>query len=667
MSEDEVSCGESAAGSERGKNEKAEKFEFQSEAKQVLELMIHSVYSNPDIFLRELVSNASDAIDKLRIEALTDDKLSEFAKDGRIDVLVDRGARRVAVSDNGVGMSRDELISYLGTIARSGTKEFVRAVREAAASGNADLIGQFGIGFYSSFIVADSVTVSTRRAGTGETWVWSSSGDGSYEIQPGERDSCGTDVSLRIKERDTHGEEDPDVVESLKDYLSEWTLRGIIKRYSDFVSYPIYVADTGKAKSPDEKPDEKPAPANSMKAIWIRPEGDVTDDEYKEFYRHITHDWEDPMERVVYRAEGASEFHALLYIPSRPPVDLFYREGKHGVQLYIRRVFIMNDCRDLIPEYMRFVKGVVDSEDLSLNVSRELLQQDRRTVMIKSGVTRKILDTLRRMKEDRPDDYKKFWDAFGIVLKEGIVSDSRNREAIMKLCSFESSKGGRTTLQEYAASMADGQKSVYYLAGGEAGALSASPKLEAFRERGVEVLLLCDPVDEIWVQTAPSFEGSDFVSISGENVEIPGSPSEDSGEPGEKDKKAEKTKKIEESGIAGRLKEAVSKLGGFAASVDDVRMSSRLVDSPATFVQKGERISPQMRNFFKSIGQGAPEEKRVLELNPSHRLIEKISEASEDDMEKWATLLLGLASIADGERVENAKDFTKTLVGLLEK
>jgi molecular chaperone HtpG len=635
--------------------ENIEKFEFQSEAKQVLELMIHSVYSNPDIFLRELISNASDAIDKLRIEGLRDDELSGLAKEGKITVTVDRESQTITVSDNGIGMSRDEMVSYLGTIAKSGTKEFVRAVQEAAASGSADLIGQFGIGFYSSFIVADKVTVLTRRAGAEDAWMWNSSGDGTYTLEPGDRETRGTDVVLHIKERADEDEADDGA--GTKDYLSGWTVREIIKRYSDFVSYPIYVDDTGKEK----KEGAKSEPVNSMKALWVRPEGEVTEDEYKDFYRHVTHDWEDPMERIVYRAEGTSEFHALLYIPSRPPVDLFYREGRHGIQLYIRRVFIMNDCRDLIPEYLRFVKGVVDSEDLSLNVSRELLQQDRRTAMIKSGVTRKVLDVLRKMKDDRPEDFKKLWTIFGVVIKEGIISDTKNREAIMKLCLLETSAGGRVSLDEYVSSMKDGQKDIFYLSGGTADALSTSPKLEAFRKRGIDVLLLSDPVDEIWVPTARSFADHEFVSISSEDVEIPGN---------DESRDLESAKKTEESGVAGKLKEAIAKLGGSAANIDDVRLSSRLVDSPATFVQKGEAISLQMKRLFKSMGQDIPSDKRVLEINPSHPLIgqiaEKAEDIGEDEMKEWATLLVGLASIADGEPVENSKEFTKTLVGLLE-
>ncbi|MDR0648104.1 MAG: molecular chaperone HtpG [Synergistaceae bacterium] len=635
--------------------ESIEKFEFQSEAKQVLELMIHSVYSNPDIFLRELISNASDALDKLRIEGLRDDGLSGLAKDGRITVTVDRESRTITVRDNGIGMSRDELVSYLGTIAKSGTKEFIRAVQEAATSGNADLIGQFGIGFYSSFIVADRVTVLTKRAGGDEAWMWDSSGDGTYTVSPCERDGCGTDVVLHVKERADDGDGETD---GTKDYLSGWTVREIIKRYSDFVSYPIYVDDTGKEK----KEGAKPEPVNSMKALWVRQESEVTEDEYRDFYRHVTHDWDDPMERIVYRAEGTTEFHALLYIPSRPPLDLFYREGRHGIQLYIRRVFIMNDCRDLIPEYLRFVKGVVDSEDLSLNVSRELLQQDRRTAMIKSGVTRKVLDVLRRMKDDRPDDFKKFWALFGVVLKEGIVSDQKNREPLMKLCLFEASDGQSVSLDEYVSSMKPGQKGIFYLSGGTLETLSASPKLEAFRKRGVPVLLLCDPVDELWVPAAGSFAGSDFVSISSEDVEIPG---------GDDIQDDESAKEAHESGIAAKLKEAVSNLGGSAANIEDVRLSSRLVDSPATFVQKGEPVSLHMKLLFKSMGQELPSDKRVLEINPSHPLVRKIAQKADeigsDGLKEWAALLVGLASVADGEPVEDSKEFTKTLSSLLER
>ena len=408
-------------------------------------------------------------------------------------------------------------------------------------------------------------------------------------------------------------------------------------------------------KSKEKKEDEKEEPVNSMKALWTRPESEVTEDEYKEFYRHITHDWEDPMERISYKAEGSSEFRALLYIPSRPPMDLFYQEGKHGVQLYIRRVFIMSDCRDLIPEYLRFIKGVVDSEDLSLNVSREILQQDRQTNIIKNGLTRKVLDSLRKMKQERAEEYKKFWQAFGMVLKEGIVSDTKNREQIMKLALLMSTKEDETTLEDYVSRMTDGQKKIYYITGGAAENLKNSPKLETFKKKGIEVLVLGDAVDEIWVNNARKFKDYDFVSVSVEDIELPDGT--------EKDESKDK-ENLEKTGFAGRIKDSLKN------AVEDVKISTRLVDSTACFVQKGEPISPQMRNFFRSMGQEVPEEKRVLELNPSHPLIKRAALEAENensDMAEWGELFMGLASISDGEAIADGKKFTDLISKLLER
>ena len=628
-------------------SQKQEKLEFQSEAKQVLELMIHSVYSNPDIFVRELISNASDALDKLRLKSLTDADLADLAKNGRIDLTIDADAGTLSISDNGIGMTRDELVSYLGTIAKSGTKEFMQAMQEAKSNG--DLIGQFGVGFYSSFIAADEVTVDTRKAGTGESWKWQSTGDGTYTIEEGTRASNGTTITLHMKKPEKGGEEGG--VD--KDYLSEWTLRGIIRQYSDFVSYPIYVKDLKKKDDAEKKEDEKEEPVNSMKALWTRPEKDVTEEEYKEFYRHISHDWEDPLDRIAYKAEGSSEFRALLYIPSRPPMDLYYRDGKQGVQLYIRRVFIMEDCKELIPEYLRFIKGVVDSEDLSLNVSRELLQKDRQTALIKNSLTRKVLDSLGKMKQEKPDEYRKFWQIFGMVLKEGLLSDFKNREQIMKLCLFDNSDGGKTTLDEYVNRMAAGQTKIYYLTGAPVETLKSSPKLEAFRQKNIEVLLLGDPVDEMWVGAVRKFGDHDFLSVASENVEIP--------DGGVKEDAATK-EEFEKSGVASKLKEALKD------HVEDVRLSSRLVDSPVCYVQKGEPISAQMRNFFKSMGQEVPEEKKVMEINPNHPLIKKIADESQKgaDLSEWGGVLMGLASIADGDPVPDGQKFTKMLTQILE-
>ena len=623
----------------------AEKMEFQSEAKQVLELMINSVYSNPDIFVRELISNASDAIDKLRIESLSRTELAEYAKNGRIDITIDKKAGTLTFSDNGIGMDRDELVSYLGTIARSGTGEFIRAMQEAKNGINSDLIGQFGVGFYSSFIAADKVTVETLKAGGSESWKWESTGDGTYTIDRGNRTTQGSAITLHMKKEEKKDDEH----DIAKDYLSEWTLRGIIKEYSDFVTYPIYLNDTEKEK----KDDEKEEPVNSMKALWTRPQKEISDEEFNDFYRHISHDWENPLERIYYKAEGTSEFRALLFIPSRPPMDLFYQDGKHGVQLYIRRVFIMNDCKDLIPEYMRFIKGVVDSEDLSLNVSREMLQQDRQTAQIKSSLVKKILDTLRKMQKEQPDSYNKFWQTFGVVLKEGIISDLRHREEIMKLCLFDLSEGDKTTIEDYLVNMPAGQDKIYYLAGSSLKNLKNSPKLEAFRKKGIKVLLLGDPVDEIWVNHARKFDKYDFISAAAEDLMLP-----------EGGKEEKKDSEIEKVGLVKKLKEALGSL------VEDVKVSDRLVDSPVCFVQKGEEISPQMRNLFRSMGQEVPEEKRVMEINPDNALIKKIADESEKpdfNAEDWSNLLMGLASIADGEPVADGQKFTNLVSKLLER
>lgn len=622
-----------------------EKMEFQSEAKQVLELMINSVYSNPDIFVRELISNASDAIDKLRIESLSRTELAEYAKNGRIDITIDKKAGTLTFSDNGIGMDRDELVSYLGTIARSGTGEFIRAMQEAKNGINSDLIGQFGVGFYSSFIAADKVTVETLKAGGSESWKWESTGDGTYTIDRGSRTTQGSAITLHMKKEEKKDDEH----DIAKDYLSEWTLRGIIKEYSDFVTYPIYLNDTEKEK----KDDEKEEPVNSMKALWTRPQKEISDEEFNDFYRHISHDWENPLERIYYKAEGTSEFRALLFIPSRPPMDLFYQDGKHGVQLYIRRVFIMNDCKDLIPEYMRFIKGVVDSEDLSLNVSREMLQQDRQTAQIKSSLVKKILDTLRKMQKEQPDSYNKFWQTFGVVLKEGIISDLRHREEIMKLCLFDLSEGDKTTIEDYLVNMPAGQDKIYYLAGSSLKNLKNSPKLEAFRKKGIKVLLLGDPVDEIWVNHARKFDKYDFISAAAEDLMLP-----------EGGKEEKKDSEIEKIGLVKKLKEALGSL------VEDVKVSDRLVDSPVCFVQKGEEISPQMRNLFRSMGQEVPEEKRVMEINPDNALIKKIADESEKpdfNAEDWSNLLMGLASIADGEPVADGQKFTNLVSKLLER
>lgn len=605
-----------------------ETHEFQSEARQVLELMIHSVYSDPDIFLRELISNASDALDKLRIESLSNDAISS-AGDPRISIVPDSASRTITVADNGIGMSRDDLITYLGTVAKSGTGDFIKAMREEGP--RAELIGKFGVGFYSSFIVADKVVVVTRKAGGDEAWRWESTGDGTFTIEPAEKAEHGTVITLHVKKEEEGEDATP------RDLVSSFKLRSLVKRYSDFVSYPIFIGDEKE-------------PANSMKALWTRPESEVTDEEYGEFYSRVSRSFDEPLARIVYKGEGANEFHSLLFIPTHAPFDLFYREGEHGIDLYIRRVFIMNDCRDLLPEYLRFVRGVIDSEDLPLNISRELLQHDTRTAAIKRSVTRKVLDSLRRMKSDDKDRYAKFWGAFGQVLKEGIVQDARNRDAILKLCVFETTAEPSATLEEVVARMKEGQKHIYYISGGAPDALRASPKLEAFKRAGIEVLLLGHPVDDFWVSAVGKFDDRTFASVSSSETELPDADAPHDGEA---------------ENAARRIKDALAKMSGVAKTVEEVKLSSRLVDSPATFIQKGAPITPQMRAMFKAMGQDAPEDRRVLELNASHPLIKKALAASDEDIPKLTTLLLGLAQISDGEPVEGGAELARTIASML--
>ena len=449
--------------------------EFQTQAREILDLMVYSVYSNKDIFLRELISNSSDALDKLRFRSLEEKDLEAWAATPEIRLATDAAARTLEISDNGVGMDHGDLVEFLGTIARSGTREFAEALRSAKTAGAPDdLIGQFGVGFYATFMVSTRVQVLTRKAGDTTAWLWDSSGDGTYSIREAERDAPGTTVTLFLRDVDEEA--------GLHDYSSEWVLREIVRKYSDFVSYPIRMM----IKEKDET-------LNSMKAIWTRPEDEVSDEEYLEFYRHITKDWGDPLSRIVSRAEGTSEFRMLLYLPARAPMDMFWRDAPHGVHLYIKRVFIMNDCKELLPFHLRFVKGVVDSEDLPLNISREILQQDRHVRIIRKNLVRKVMDTLGKMRDDEREKFEGFWREFGKVLKEGLVQEPDQREAILDLALFESTHGeagALTTLGEYIERMPEGQESIYFLTGRSRDALKGSPHLEALAARGMEVLLL---------------------------------------------------------------------------------------------------------------------------------------------------------------------------------
>ena len=640
--------------------------EFQTEAKQLLDLMIHSVYSNKDIFLRELISNASDAIDKLRYESLTNPEHAKFTSDPHIRLSAEEGKRLLSISDNGIGMTREEVVRYIGTIARSGTKEYTKILQEARSSGKevpADLIGQFGVGFYSCFMVADKVTLVTRHAGEEAATKWESTGDGTYTLEDATREEPGTTVTLHLKPSDSEN--------GLHDYTAEWKLREIVKHYSDFVAYPVRMRVERKEVERDDEGNPKEGAEekivvedevlNSQKAIWTRPEKEVTDEEFNEFYKHVSHDWTDPLKRLSIRAEGTSEFRALLYIPAHAPFDIFTRDYEKGIHLYIRRVFIMADAKDLVPEYLRFLRGIVDSEDLSLNVSREILQKDRHIAIIRKTIIKKMLETLKTMRTDEKDKWETFWKEFGRVVKEGLFQDPGNREAILEICQFDAThEGGQTTLDDYISRMKPDQKEIYYITGPNRAAVESSPHLEAFRDKGYEVLLLTDPVDEVWTQNMFQYKEKRFQSV--------GKGQADLGTDEEK-KKAEEDRKEKAKAYASLLETLKEKLKD---QVKDVRLSGRLTSSPACLVGEAYDLTPQLEQLMRASGQDVPKTKRILELNPNHSLLEKLQAIFEKDatdprLGEYADLLYGQSVLAEGGQLEDPGAFGKRVADLMAK
>ncbi|NKY47137.1 molecular chaperone HtpG [Nocardia cerradoensis] len=660
-----------------------EQLEFQAETHQLLELMIHSVYSNKDTFLRELISNASDALDKLRLESFRDKDLEVDTSDLHIELEVDKDARVLTVRDNGIGMSRAEVVDLIGTLAKSGTAELRRQLLEmkgadanssgrSAGSAPADLIGQFGIGFYSTFMVADKVTLTTRRAGESEGTRWeSAAGSSTYTIETLDDAPQGTAVSLHLKSAD---EDD-----HLFDYTQEWKLREIVKKYSDFISWPIRMqvertVTEGEGEEKTEKTILEEQTLNSQKALWTRPRSDVSDEEYKEFYKHVSHAWDDPLEIIPLKAEGTFEYQALLFIPSHAPFDLFMREHKRGVQLYVRRVFIMDNCEELMPEYLRFVKGVVDAQDLSLNVSREILQQDRQIQMIRKRLVRKVLSTIKDLQsaesaESGSDEatakeskYQTFWNEFGRVLKEGLLSDFDNRETILQVSSFASthSDSEPTTLAQYVERMAEGQDKIYYMTGESRQQIENSPHMEAFKAKGLEVLILTDPVDEMWVGSVPDFDGKPFQSIAKGEVDL---------ETEEEKKASEQLREQREKDFGDVLKWLQETLSD---SVKEVRLSSRLTTSPACVVGDVFDFTPQLERMYRASGQALPESKRILELNPEHPLVTGLRDAyakdkESEDLQATAELLYGTAVLAEGGELKDPAHFARVLADRLTK
>ncbi|MBQ3346181.1 MAG: molecular chaperone HtpG [Synergistaceae bacterium] len=612
-----------------------EKFYFQSEAAELLQMMISSVYSNKDIFLRELISNASDALDKRRIECLKDSELAEN-KNPEIKIEIDTDAKTLSVSDNGIGMSRDEIIQYLGTIAKSGTKDFLKAAKDSNTP--QELIGQFGVGFYSVFMVAGKVEVITRKLGGSETFKFTSDGDGSFTVEDTEqRSECGTTVKLFMRENSDEG---------AKNYLDEWTVRDIIGKYSDFISWPIFFKDKI---------------INSQKAIWQRPESEVKDEEYNEFYKHLTHDYRDPLTRIKINAEGSTNFKGLLFIPSEAPFDFFMNPDSGGISLYINRVFIMNDCKDLIPQYMKFVRGVIDSEDLPLNISREILQDEPIIRIIRRSTQRKVFGELKKMLENDREKYAKFWTAFGRTFKEGIAQDHENAKTILSLAIFRTTLNDEwTTLEEYESRMKPNQKGIYCLAGNDnITALKASPKLEPFTSKGYEVLLMTDPIDEFILAQADFIlpEGSkDWLNIARDDV----TPYSDD------EKKANDEKLKELDAEFEPLKKLALEI--LPDKLESLKPSLTLTSSPACLRDGAGGLSLQMERLMRSAGRIVPPQKRVLEISANHPAVKKLAAIAETDRDMAGDILRVLyeqSVILEGEMPDDPAGFVKRVDKLM--
>jgi len=618
---------------------------FQAEVKQLLHLMIHSLYSNKEIFLRELVSNASDACDKLRFEAIDNPDLYQGDSELRIRIEYDKDQRTITISDNGIGMTREEAVANLGTIARSGTKEFFARLTGDKQK-DAQLIGQFGVGFYSSFIVAKKVSVLSRRAGVAETEavLWESDGQGEFSITPVEKADRGTSVTLYLRD----GEDD---------FLNGWRLREVLRRYSDHISLPIQMQkeEWDAEKSEQVKKNEWET-VNQASALWTRSKSDISDEQYREFYKHIAHDYDDPLAWTHNRVEGRSEYTQLLYIPKHAPMDLWDRDAKRGVKLYVKRVFIMDDAEQLLPAYLRFVRGVIDTADLPLNVSREILQESRDVRAIREGSAKRILSLLEDLAENKPEQYAEFWTQFGQVLKEGTGEDPANRERIAKLLRFAStaSEGGAQTvsLADYVARMKEGQDKIYYVSAESHTAASNSPHLEIFRKKGLEVLLLSDRVDEWMLSYLRDFDGKALVSIAKGGLDL--------------EQLADEEEKKHQAEVAENLKPLVERLKtALGDKVKDVRVTGRLVDSPACVVVDEHELSPHLLRMLKAAGQNAPEVKPILEINPEHALISRLQAAEDAEFGEWALLLLDQAMLAEGASLAEPAAFVKRMNQLL--
>jgi molecular chaperone HtpG len=636
-----------------------ESFQFQAETKQLLHLMIHSLYTQREIFLRELISNASDALDRLRFEALSNPGLVADGHQYEVRIKPEPAARILTISDTGIGMSRAELIDNIGTIARSGTGELRQRLKESqSAETSAELIGQFGVGFYSAFMVADRVIIITRRAGEPVATRWESTGDGAYQVEQTQKASCGTDIVLHLKQ--------PDAENGIEDYTDRWKLAMIVHKYSDFIAYPIIYEgpsqEPGESEETSKEIKIETKTLNSMKPIWTRSRTEVSESDYKEFYKHLSNDWTDPLKVLPLKAEGTFEYEALLFIPGQAPQDLFYHAAETGLRLYAKRVMVMEKCEELLPRYLRFVKGVVDSSDLPLNISRQRLQQDRHITQMRKWLTRKVLDMLTELREKETEKYLQFWNQFGRAMKEGVGSDYENKEKLLPLLLFESSHDPKelTTLKAYVERMKPEQTEILYLTGESRKVIENSPHLEAPAQKGYEVLYLSDPVDELVVQHLYEFEGKHLKSVTKGRVHL--------GTEEEKEQLKKQLKEKEEE-YASFLQSCQSKLDDY---VKQIRLSTRLVGSPACLVTEEHDYSPHLERLLQKGKGGGPKQRRIMELNPDHpiitRLYERFKSQSDDPLiGDSIELLFELALVAEGSEIADPVRLNQLTLDLLQK
>lgn len=612
---------------------------FQTEVKRMLDLVVNSLYSNKEIFLRELISNSSDALDKLRFLALSNSELYENDSDLKITVEFNEKLKTITITDNGVGMDREEAIANLGTIAKSGTKEFLSQL-SGEETKDSQLIGQFGVGFYSAFIVADKVTVKSRRAGLSakEGLVWESAGEGEFTIADETREQRGTEIILHLKDDE-------------EEFLNNWRLRKVINTYSDHICWPIEMKKPAEGEEKEENVENKFETVNKATALWTLQKSEISDEEYKELYKHISHDFEDPLLWSHNHVEGKQDYISLLYIPNRAPYDLWQHEAKHGLKLYIKRVFIMDDASQFLPRYLRFVKGIIDASDLPLNISREILQDNKQVDSIRAACTKRVLTTLEKLSKNEPEKYQHFWDEFGLVVKEGPIEDTANRETIAKLLRFATtaneSEQQSVSLQDYVERMKEGQDKIYYITASSYNAAKNSPHLEIFKKKGMEVLLLSDRVDEWLVSYLSEFDGKKLQSISKGKIDL------------------EDAKEVEEQekNFAPMLKQLKEVLG---ERVKDVQITTRLTDSPACVVADEEDMGLEMQRILQAAGQKLPESKPVFEINPEHALVKQLHGIEDDEQfAKWAVVLFEQAVLAEGGQLDNPADFVNRLNQLL--